>query len=157
MSISPEDAARALSGIRGVQAQAIRSEPFFPAWFTVGVALFATGVSFFTEPGTSPLTTATGIAVLTVALAAMVFRLARGTRMRTHHSLIKPETVSGYVCWVLVSVAVALAVALPLNAREVAYAGVQGCLAMTVFMAATGPLIARWMSRRTADAIRDGD
>ncbi|MEV7009699.1 hypothetical protein [Streptosporangium sp. NPDC051022] len=157
MSVSPEDAARALSDIHATQARAIRSEPFFPTWFVTGVALFATGVSFLSEPGTPPLTTGVGVVVLTAALVAMVFGLARGGRMRAHRSLITRTAMTGYLCWVLASVAVALLVALPLGTREVAYAGTYGCLAMTAFMTATSPLVARWISRRIAGAIHEGD
>ncbi|GAA2913894.1 hypothetical protein GCM10010517_80440 [Streptosporangium fragile] len=150
MNISPEDAARSLADARTTQARALRAEPSFPAWFTTGVALFATGVTFATEPGTAPAVTVTVIVALTAALVAMTLKLALGSRMRAHRSVIERGAMLGYAGWVLSSVAVAFAVAFPLAGAEVRYAGTYGCLVMTAFMAATGPLVARWISRRLA-------
>ncbi|MBB2913539.1 hypothetical protein FHS43_004843 [Streptosporangium becharense] len=150
MNISPEDAARSLADARAVQAQALRAEPSFPTWFTTGVGLFATGIAFVTEPGTPPAVIVPALVVLTGVLVAMVLRLARGARLRVHRSVIEREAMLGYTGWVLASVAVAFAVAFPLAGAGVRYAGGYGCLAMTAFMAATGPFVARWISRRLA-------
>ncbi|GAA5049132.1 hypothetical protein HNP84_004341 [Thermocatellispora tengchongensis] len=154
MTVPPEDAARDLADTRALQARALPAEPSFPAWFTTGVALFATGVAFLTEPGTPALLTGIGVAALAAALAAMVFLVARAGRLRLHRDLIKPAPMAGFTGWVLACAGLALAVALHLHTREVAYAGTYGCLAMTAFIAVTSPFLARWMSRRIAGAIR---
>ncbi|MFI6508481.1 hypothetical protein ACIBCT_12820 [Streptosporangium sp. NPDC050855] len=153
MSISPEDAARTLADVRTTQARALRAEPWFPAWYPVGVALFATGVTFVSEPGTDPAVTAGGIVVLTIALVGLVLRLTLTARMRAHRSLLEPAALTGFVVWVLASVGVAFAVAFPLDAAGVAYSGTYGCLVMTAFMAATGPLVGRWISSRLAAGV----
>lgn len=43
-----------------------------------------------------------------------------------------------------------------LAASETAYAATYGCLAMTAFMAVTGPLVTRWISWRFAARVEGG-
>ncbi|MGC5014755.1 hypothetical protein ACLQ2R_28650 [Streptosporangium sp. DT93] len=158
MSISPEDAARTLADVRTTQARALLAEPWFPAWYPVGVALFCTGIVFVSEPGTEPAVTIGGVVVLTIALVGLVLKLALTARMRAHRSLLESASLTGFVLWVMVSMGVAFAVTFPLEAAGVAYSGTYGCLTMTVFMAATGPFVGRWISRRLAARVeRAGD
>ncbi|MFC7385862.1 hypothetical protein [Sphaerisporangium rhizosphaerae] len=154
--ISPEEAARTLREIRESQARMIRSRPWFPAWYTTGVALFVTGMQFLTEPGTPGAATAAGIVVLTLALTGSVGALVLFERQRPHRSLVTGSILLWFMAWVAVCVGVCLAVALPLSGAGVPYARTYAGLAMTAFMAVTGPLVGRWITRRIAATVEAG-
>ncbi|MGW4643480.1 hypothetical protein ACWEN6_33530 [Sphaerisporangium sp. NPDC004334] len=154
--ISPEEAARTLREIRESQARMIRARPWFPAWYPIGVALFVTGMQFLTEPGTPGAATATGIVVLTLALAGSVGALVLFERQRLYRSLVTASVLVTYIAWVAVCVGLCLAVALLLSGGGVPYARTYAGLAMTAFMAVTAPLVGRWISRRIAAAVEAG-
>lgn len=151
--ITPEDAARTLREIRTSQARVIRSRPWFPAWYTTGVALYVTGVQFLTEPGTPMNTMTTGIAVLSAALLALVLTLAYRTRRRPHRTLVTPKILAVFAAWLVTAILLCLALALPLDAAGIPYARTYAALVMTVYMAATGSVVARHITDRMAAAI----
>ncbi|MET8144657.1 hypothetical protein ABZU32_30510 [Sphaerisporangium sp. NPDC005288] len=154
--ITPEEAARTLREIRESQARVIRARPWFPPWYTTGVALFVTGMQVLTEPGTPGAVTATGIVVLTLALAGSVGAVVLFERQRPHRSLITASALVSFMAWVAVCVGLCLAVALSLSGAGVPYARTYAGLAMTAFMAVTGPLVGRWITRRIAAAVEAG-
>ncbi|MEO3810860.1 hypothetical protein ABGB17_17815 [Sphaerisporangium sp. B11E5] len=149
--ITPEDAARTLNEIRTSQARLIRSRPWFPAWYTTGVALYVTGIQFLTEPGTPVAATSTGIAVLTLALAALVLTFAFRTRHRPHRALVTWKILAIFATWLATAIALCLVLALALS--DISYARTYAALAMTAYMTATGPLIARHITNRMAATI----
>ncbi|ETK31183.1 hypothetical protein [Microbispora sp. ATCC PTA-5024] len=151
--MNPDEASRSLATIRATQAKAVGSQPWFPTWYAAGVGLLVTGVQFVTEPGTPvPVTVAGGVA-LTAALGALVALLVKARRMTAHRSAVSPAGIAAFLVWLLASVGICLAIALRLDAAEVAYARTYAGLAMTGCMAATGPFVARWISGQMARKI----
>ncbi|MDH2429829.1 hypothetical protein [Sphaerisporangium sp. TRM90804] len=155
-SITPEEAARSLAVMRASQARIIRGRPWFPGWYTTGVALHVTGIQFLTEPGTSRAVTVTGVIALTAALGGLVVALAVSRRQRPHRSLVTPGILAVFTAWVLLSMAVCWVLALGLTFAEVPYARTYAALAMTAFMAATGPIVARRITGHMAARIEAG-
>ncbi|MEU8266015.1 hypothetical protein AB0B89_02515 [Sphaerisporangium sp. NPDC049002] len=154
--ISPEAAARSLREIRSSQAGIVRARPWFPTWYPTGVGVYVTGVQFLTEPGSSRPLAVTGITLLTLGLAALVFALARTNRQVPHRSLVRPGLVGAFVAWLLVGVALCLVLAVALTSAEVPYARTCAGLAMTAYLAITGWAVARAITRRIAAKIEQG-
>ncbi|MEV7967073.1 hypothetical protein AB0O34_13960 [Sphaerisporangium sp. NPDC088356] len=154
--ITPEAAARSLREIRASQAGIVRARPWFPTWYPVGVGVYVTGLQFFTEPGTSGLLAVTGTTLLAVALAGLIVVLARTNRQVPHRSLVRPAVVGAFVVWLLVGVAVCMVLAITLSSAEVAYGRTYAGLAVTAFMALTGPAVAFAITRRMAAKIEQG-
>ncbi|MFC6083942.1 hypothetical protein [Sphaerisporangium aureirubrum] len=154
--ITPEDAARTLSEIRASQARLIRSRPWFPAWYTTGVGLYVTGIQFFTEPGTSVGVMRTGIGVLTVALIGLVLALVLLGHQRPHRALVTWRVLGIFGAWLVTALVLCFVLALALSAVEVPYARTFAALVMTVYMAVTGPPVARRITRRMAATIEAG-
>src|SRR3954452_22162585 len=70
-SVNADEAAQSLATIRCTQTRAVRSQPWFPTWYVVGVSLFVAGMQLVTEPGV-PGPLSGGVAVLLcAALGAM--------------------------------------------------------------------------------------
>ncbi|MEV4455292.1 hypothetical protein [Microbispora sp. NPDC049633] len=151
--MNPEEAAQSLAAIRQTQAKAVRSQPWFPAWYAVGVGLFVTGVQFVTEPGTPvPVTVITGV-LLCAGMGALIAVFIRTRTMTTHRSLMRADALAVFAVWLFVSIGICLAVAFRLSAAEVAYARTYGGLAMTGFQLVTGPFVGRWVSALLARGI----
>ncbi|GII80264.1 hypothetical protein Sru01_52460 [Sphaerisporangium rufum] len=158
-AIGPEDAARVLREIRAGQARVVRHVgPWFPAWYVTGVGLFVTGVQYLTEPGTAMAPAVIGIIMLTLLLAGLVLLLVLVLRRRhrPHRSLVSPGLVAAFVGWVLLAAGGCLVLALRLADAGVPYARAWAGLAMTVFLAATGPWVGRSITRRMAARIEAG-
>ncbi|WP_405141560.1 hypothetical protein OG589_31155 [Sphaerisporangium sp. NBC_01403] len=152
-SITPEAAAHSLREIRASQAGIVRARPWFPTWYPVGVGVYATGLQFFMEPGTSGPLAVTGITLLTVALAGLIVALARTNRQVPHRSLVRPAVVGAFVVWLLVGVAVCMVLAVTLSSAEVAYGRTYAGVAMTAYLAVTGPAVGHAITRRMAAKI----
>ncbi|MFC4532446.1 hypothetical protein [Sphaerisporangium dianthi] len=154
--VTPEEAARTLREIRDSQARVIRARPWFPAWYTTGLALYITGVQFCTERGTPGPVMVAGLIVLTLAMGGMVGAVVFVRRQRPHRSLVTWRLLVSYAAWLMVAIALSTALALPLAMAGVPYARTYAGLTMTAYMAVTGPLIGWWMTRRIAAAIEAG-
>ncbi|GGL08780.1 hypothetical protein Sme01_12640 [Sphaerisporangium melleum] len=154
--ISPDEAAHTLREIRTTQARVVRARPWFPAWYTTGVALYVTGVQFATEPGTPMTVTVTWIIALTAALVGLVLALVFLERQRPYRSLVTPGVLGVFLAWVASAVAVGAAFAFPLDGAGVPYARTWATLVMTAYMTVSGPTVARWITRRMASEIEAG-
>ncbi|MEZ0076738.1 hypothetical protein [Planotetraspora sp. GP83] len=154
--MNPEEAARSLSAIRRTQAKAVGSEPWFPTWYAAGVGVFVTGAQFITEPGTPVSVIVGGGLVLTAGLGALIGRLVTSRRMTAHRSLTSPAGMVVFALWLCAGIGLCLALALWLASAEIAYARTYAGLVMTAFMAATGPYVARWISRQMVLKIEKG-
>ncbi|GAA4565425.1 hypothetical protein [Planotetraspora kaengkrachanensis] len=154
--MNADEAARSLATIRDTQTRAVRSQPWFPTWYVVGVALFVTGIQFVTEPGMPVAVGGVFGVLLVAALGALVGVFVKTRRMTAHRSLLSPGEFVLFGVWLAACVALCLVLALRLQAAEIAYARTYAALVMTVFMAATGPLVARGISRRIARNIERG-
>ncbi|WP_169948780.1 hypothetical protein [Microbispora sp. H11081] len=153
--MDPEEAARSLATIRQTQVKAVRSQPWFPAWYGVGVGLFVTGVQFVTEPGTPvPVTVITSV-LLCAGLGALIAAFVRTRTMTTHRSLMRADAIAVFAVWLLLSIGICFAVAFRLSAAEVAYARTYAGLVMTAFQLVTGPLVGRWVSVLLARGIEN--
>ncbi|MFC4587477.1 hypothetical protein [Sphaerisporangium corydalis] len=154
--VTPEEAARSLREIRASQARVVRARPWFPNWYTTGVALVVTGVQFFTEPGTSGAVAVAGLTTLVLVLLGLVAAMVFGNRQRPHRSLVTVKALFVFLVWVWTSVGVCLVAAVALAGAGVPYARTYAGLAMTVLMASTGPVLGRWITRRMAAKIEAG-
>ncbi|GGS65024.1 hypothetical protein GCM10010156_24920 [Planobispora rosea] len=154
--ISPEEAARTLSGIRATQARAVRSTPWFPAWFVVGIGLSVTCILASSDPATPVPLRVAGILLAVAGIAGCSIALSRGGSMRAHKSVTDAAGLVGYFVWVFAIAGLTVAFALFLAFREVPFAAAWAGLAMTAVMGLTGPLLARWISRRNAAKIERG-
>ncbi|MCT9932558.1 hypothetical protein N5079_20365 [Planotetraspora sp. A-T 1434] len=154
--MNPQEAAQSLADIRRTQAKAVGSQPWFPTWYMVGVGLFVTGAQLVTEPGTPAVVMAAGGGVLAVGLGALIARLVTSRRMTAHRSVLSAAGMAGFALWLALSIGPALALALWMSTREVAYARTYAALGMSAFMALTGPYVARWISRQMAMKIEKG-
>ncbi|WP_248963679.1 hypothetical protein [Sphaerisporangium perillae] len=154
--ISPEDAAHSLHEIRAAQAKMVRARPWWPGWYTTGVALYVTGMQYCTEPGTTPAVQVTGITLLSLVLAGLVAAMALSSRQRPHRSLVTPAVLGAFGAWLLVGIALCMVLALALSGAGISYGRTYAGLAMTAYMAVTGPLVARWITRRMAATIERG-
>ncbi|GAT69753.1 hypothetical protein PS9374_05430 [Planomonospora sphaerica] len=156
MDLSPEEAARALSGIRATQARAVRTTPWFPTWFVVGIGLSVTLIQVSADPLT-PVPLRIACAVLAAAgIAGSSIAIGRSGRMRAHRSVISAAGMLGYTGWLLALIACTVAAAVFLTLSGVPYGATYACLGMTAAMALTGPLVARWISGRNAAKIERG-
>ncbi|MBG0815145.1 hypothetical protein [Planomonospora sp. ID82291] len=157
MDLSPEEAARALSGIRATQARAVRSTPWFPAWFVVGIGLSVTLIQVASDPLTPLPLRIAGIVLAVAGITGCSIAVGRSGSMRAHKSVLDMAGFAGYMVWVFSLVGLTVAFALFLAAREVPYAATWACLTLTAVMGLTGPLLARWISRRNAAKIERGE
>ncbi|WP_432926037.1 hypothetical protein ACQPZZ_34570 [Microbispora sp. CA-135349] len=154
--MNPEEAAQSLATIRRTQAKALRSEPWFPHWYTTGVGVFVTGGQFVTEPGTPiPVMIGGGLVLLT-GMVILAFLMVRRRKMSAHRSLMTGSGSVAFAVWLVGSIALDIALTFWLTFAEVPYGRTYGALAMTVFMAATGPFVARWISDRMARRVESG-
>jgi drug/metabolite transporter (DMT)-like permease len=155
-SVNADEAAQSLATIRDTQTRAVRSQPWFPTWYVVGVSLFVAGMQLVTEPGV-PGPLSGGVAVLLCAvLGAMVAVLVKTRRMTAHRSLLPPGGFVVFGVWLAACVALCLILALRWHTAEIAYARTYAALVMTAFVAATGPLVSRGISRMIARKIEKG-
>ncbi|GIH91387.1 hypothetical protein ACFFMN_30945 [Planobispora siamensis] len=154
--LSPEEAARALSGIRATQARAVRSTPWFPTWFVIGIGLSITLIQFAADPLTSLPLRVAGLVLAVAGITGCSIVIGRSGKMRTHKSVVEAGGLLGYFVWVIALVIFAVALALVLAALDIPYAATWACLAMTAVMGLTGPILARWISRRIADKLERG-
>ncbi|GII57015.1 hypothetical protein Pth03_54040 [Planotetraspora thailandica] len=154
--MNPDEAARSLATIRETQTRAVTAQPWFPTWYVIGVSLFVTGMQAVTEPGTPvPLSAGLGI-VLCAGLGALVAVLVKTRRMTAHRSLQSGGGFAVFGGWLVLCFCLCLALALRLDAAGISYARTYAALAMTAFIAATGPLVARRISRLIARKIEKG-
>lgn len=156
MNLTPEEAAHSLAEIRQTQARAVRSRPWFANWYTTGVAVFVTGIQFVTEPGTPRAVAVIGAVLLSAGLGALIAVFVRTRPAVPHRSLMDTASMTIFATWLGAAVVLTLVLALILSAQEIAYARTYAGLAMTVFMAGTGPLVGRWITARMADKIMKG-
>ncbi|WP_113699741.1 hypothetical protein [Nonomuraea lactucae] len=70
--MNPDEAARSLAAIRETQTKAIRSQPWFPTWYVVGVGAFVTGVQAVTEPAPLDVPYARTVAALAMTVSMAV-------------------------------------------------------------------------------------
>jgi hypothetical protein len=152
--MNPEEAAQNLATIRRTQAKAIGSEPWFPTWYAVGVGLYVTGIQCVTEQGTPVPVTVGGAVLLSAALGALIALLVKTRRITAHRSLLSSAVIA-FTTWLLVAIAITFVLALVFESREVAYGRTYAALVMTAWMAATGPFVARLISRRMARKIEE--
>jgi hypothetical protein len=157
MDVSPEEAARALSGIRATQARAVRATPWFPTWFVVGIGLSVTLIQVAGDPLTPLPLRIAGIVLAAAGITGCSIAVGRSGSMRAHRSVHDAAGIIGYIVWIMLLVGLTVAFALILGTREVPYAATWACLAMTAVMGLTGPLLARWISRRNAAKIERGE
>jgi hypothetical protein len=154
--MNPDEAARSLATIRETQTRAVRAQPWFPTWYVVGVCLFVTGIQVVTEPGVPGLLSAGAGVLLCAGLGALVAALVKTRRMTAHRSLQSAGGFAVFGGWLALCVGICMALALRLAAAEIAYARTYAALAMTAFVAATGPFAARGISRLIARRIEKG-
>ncbi|MEU4408845.1 hypothetical protein AB0F88_30375 [Streptosporangium sp. NPDC023963] len=153
MDITPEEAARTLAQVHETQRKVLRAAPpMFPAWYPVAVWAFVTGIQFVTE---IPPAWWIGIAVpaLSAALVLAVLKFVRDVRdakLRPHSSVVDPWAWAGFTGWVLVTVVASAPLALWFTDLGLAYPRTLMGVIMTAIVAITSPLLARWMSGRTA-------
>ncbi|WP_214412701.1 hypothetical protein [Sphaerisporangium fuscum] len=152
-SLTPDEAARVLKEIRASQARVVGARPWWPGWYTTGVALYVTGVQFLTEPGTPAAVMAVGLTILTVLLTRLIVALVRGNRPQPHRSLVTAPVVAAFTAWLLSAVAACLVAAIWLSVSGLPYARTYAGLGLTVYMALTGPPVARWITRHMAAKI----
>lgn len=153
MDITPEEAARTLEQVHETRRRVLRAAPpMFPAWYPVAVWTFVTGLQLVTEiPPARWLWIA--VAVLSIGLAVAVLKFVRDVRnanLRLHLSVMDPWAWAGFAAWLVVTGATAAPMALWLKELGVAYPRTLMGVIMTVIVAITSPLLARWMSARTA-------
>ncbi|GAA3442098.1 hypothetical protein [Planomonospora venezuelensis] len=154
--LSPEEAARALSDIRATQARAVRSTPWFPAWFVIGIGLSVTCILAASDPLTPVPMRIAGIVLATAGITGCSVAVGRSGSMRAHKSVTDAGGLIGYFVWVLSIVGLTIPFALFLAWRDVPYAAACAGLAMTAAMGLTGPFLARWISGRNASKIERG-
>ncbi|WP_449064958.1 hypothetical protein [Planomonospora algeriensis] len=156
MDLSPEEAARALSGIRATQAQAVRATPWFPIWFPVGLGLSITLIQASSDSLTPVPLRIAGIVLAVALLTGVSIAVGRSGRMRAHKSVVDTGAVWGYMAWVLGITLPGVALGIFLGLRGVAYGPAFTFLGVTAILGLTGPLVARWVSRRNAAKIERG-
>ncbi|MBG0833411.1 hypothetical protein HS041_37560 [Planomonospora sp. ID67723] len=155
---SPEEAALALSGIRATQARAVGSTPWFPTWFVVGIGLSVTCILAASDPF-APIPIPLRIAGMVLAMAGIAgcsVAVGRSGSMRPHKSVTDAVGLIGYFVWIFSIAGLTVAFTLFLGSLEVPFASACAGLAMTATMGLTGPLLARWVSRRNASKIERG-
>ncbi|MGJ6966030.1 hypothetical protein ACSDR0_29390 [Streptosporangium sp. G11] len=153
MDITPEEAERTLAQVHETQRRVLRAAPpMFPAWYPVAVWVFVTGIQFVTEiPPAWWLWIA--VTALSAGLAVAVLKFVRDVRnasLRPHPSVMDPWAWVGFTGWLVATGLVALPLELWLKELDVAYPRTLMGVIMTVIVAITSPLLARWMSGRTA-------
>lgn len=156
MHVTPEEAAHRLAEIRRTQARAVGSRPWFPNWYTVGVAVFVTGIQFITEPGTPRAVLVIGAILLPAGLGALMAVFFHTRTAVPHRSLMDGKNWALFIGWLCAAIALCLTLALVLSFQGIPYARTYAGLAMTAFMAGTGPLVTRWITARMAAKLEGG-
>ncbi|MFC0865733.1 hypothetical protein ACFHYQ_25885 [Sphaerimonospora cavernae] len=154
--MNPEEAAQNLATIRETQVRAVGSHRWFPAWYMAGIGLFVTGIQFVTEPGAGSPVKAVVAALLAAGLGALAAVFVGTRRMTVDNGLAWPAFLPVFLPWLAVGLGLALGSAFFFSAMEVPYGRTYGGLAFTAFMAATSPLISRWVARRMARKLEAG-
>lgn len=152
MNITPDDAAQALAQVDETKRRALRAASPIPASYPVAVWILVTGSMFATEV-TSGWWLWIAVTALSISLPIAVFTFVRDIRnanMRPHPSLIDPGAMAGYAAWMIGTGFGGVMLALWLKGLDIAYPRTLMGVIMTAIVAATAPLLARWMSRRTA-------
>lgn len=153
MDITPEEAARTLAQVHETQRRVLRAAPpMFPAWYPVAVWTFVTGIQFVTEiPPTWWLLIAVPALTAGLVLAVLKFvRDVRDTKLRPHSSVVDPWAWVGFTGWMVVTSLASVPLALWFVELGIAYPRTTMGVIMTAIVAITSPLLARWMSVRTA-------
>ncbi|MBF8185660.1 hypothetical protein ITP53_07890 [Nonomuraea sp. K274] len=153
MHITPEDAARSLAEIRQTQHRALRSAPpLFPSWYLVAVWTFVAGIQLVTEV-TPPWVLWIGVPVLAIGLAVAVVKFTNDIRhqsLRPHASVMDPWSWVGLAGWIVVTTLGSIMLTFGLQSLEVDHPRTIMGAIMVAVVAASAPLLTRWMSRRTA-------
>ncbi|WP_329080233.1 MULTISPECIES: hypothetical protein [unclassified Streptosporangium] len=153
MDITPEEAARTLDQVHETRRRVLRAAPpMFPAWYPVAVWGFVTGIQFVTEiPSFRWLWVA--VVALSACLAVAVLKFVKDVRnasLRPHPSVMDPWAWIGFTGWLVATGLGSALLALWLKDLDLAYPRTLMGVIMTVIVAITSPLLARWMSGRTA-------
>ncbi|XVQ84777.1 hypothetical protein ACQP2K_39150 [Microbispora siamensis] len=148
--MNPEEAARSLATIRQTQAKAMKSQPWLPTWFIVGIGLFVTGILFVSEPGT-PVPVIVGSAILfCAAMGALTAVFAKTRPMTVNDPAIKRAFSAVYLPWLAGGILLGYAVSFPLAAAHVPYGMACGGLALTLYFALGSRAVSRAIARRAA-------
>ncbi|MFF3442647.1 hypothetical protein [Streptosporangium sp. NPDC002721] len=153
MDITPEEAARTLDQVRETQRRVLRAAPpMFPAWYPVAVWAFVTGIQFATEiPPTWWLLVAVPAMTAGLVLAVLKFvRDVKNAKLRPHSSVVDPWAWVGFTAWMVVTGLASIPLVLWFTGVGLAYPRTLMGVIMTAIVAVTSPLLARWMSGRTA-------
>ncbi|GAA0828519.1 hypothetical protein ACFQVD_11090 [Streptosporangium amethystogenes subsp. fukuiense] len=153
MDITPEEAARSLAQVHETQHRVLRAAPpMFPAWYPVAVWIFVTGMQFVTEIAPAWWFWI-AVAALSAGLVAAVLKFVsdvRNANLRPHSSMTDPWAWVGFTVWLVTTGLAGSVLALWFKELGVAYPRTVMGVTMIVIVAVTAPLLARWMSARTA-------
>ncbi|SDK69772.1 hypothetical protein [Nonomuraea jiangxiensis] len=159
MHITPEEAAHSLAQIRRTQHRALRSAPpLFPSWYLVAVWVFVAGIQLVTEV-TPPWVLWIGVPVLAIGLAVAVVKLVvdiRNQSLRPHASVVDPWAWAGMVGWIVVTTLGSIVLTFGLQVLEVDHPRTIMGAIMVAVVAASAPVLTRWMSWRTARRAAQG-
>lgn len=153
-SVSPGEAAQALSQIRESQTRVIDLQ-FTPAWYWWLIAVLNVQLAVVLESGNSTAAVI-GTAVFVLAiLGGTAFVVRRALHVKPRTDLLGPRGVLLILAFVAMIVGLSLGLAFTLRARDVAFPATWGMVVAGVMLVAGMPILTRRL-RRIMLRNRDG-